>query len=81
MFTFHTEKVIAELSSSGTNSKLLTLTSWNDRPAKLDLRQWRLVGNAGELQPGKGVTLNEEEAQTLVDALTDYLSGLDRAEA
>lgn len=79
MFDFKIERSIAEISNTGRNAKQLNLVSWNGAPAKLDLRVWRT--DEEPAKPGKGVTLNEEEAQTLVDALTDYLSGLDRAEA
>lgn len=72
MFEYRIEQTLAELSSTtGGNRKLLTVTAWNGRPGKLDLRTWRDVD--GEQQPGRGVTLNEEEADTLLSALQDYL--------
>lgn len=72
MFEYRIEQTLAELSSTtGGNRKLLTVTAWNGRPGKLDLRTWRDVD--GEQQPGRGVTLNEEEAGTLLSALQDYL--------
>lgn len=72
MFEYQIEKTLAELSSTtGGTRKLLTVTAWNGRPGKLDLRTWREVN--GEQQPGRGVTLNEEEADTLLSALQDYL--------
>lgn len=67
-----TERVLAELSSTATSSKRLTLTGWNDKPAKLDLRVWRT--DADELKAGKGITLTDAEARTLADALTEYLA-------
>ena len=71
MITYQTETILAELSTtSGGSAKRLTLTSWNNNPAKLDLRVWRTVD--GEEQPGRGVTMTTEEASILLTALTDY---------
>ena len=67
------ERVLATLSEAGDRVKRLTVTRWGDNPGKLDLRTWGIPEN-GEMIPYKGVTLNEEEAETLVDALTDYLN-------
>ena len=71
MVTFTIEREISELSTSGSTSKRLTVTTWNDNPAKLDLRVWRDVG--GEQLPGKGITLTDNEAEVLRDALIEYL--------
>ena len=68
------KKTIAEISSTGSTAKRLTLTSWNGNPAKLDLRIWRTDGN-GDSQPGKGVTLTEDEAAAVAAAISDYLGG------
>lgn len=70
MINYTVEQELAVLSESGGNKKALTVTAWNNRPGKLDLRTWRTVD--GEQQPGRGVTLSEEEAETLLDALTAY---------
>lgn len=35
---YEVKKTIAEISSTGSTAKRLTLTSWNGNPAKLDLR-------------------------------------------
>lgn len=68
MITYQTETILAELSTtSGGSTKRLTLTSWNNNAAKLDLRVWRTVD--GEERPGRGVTLTTEEAMILLDAL------------
>lgn len=63
-------KVISEISSTGVSAKRLTLTSWNGNPAKMDLRVWRTED--GENRPGKGLTLNDDEARTLYEALHRY---------
>lgn len=41
--------------------KELNLISWNDRPAKFDIREWSPEGD----KMGKGVTLSTEEAIVL----------------
>ena len=63
-----TEK-IAVLSERGDLSKEINKVSWNDRPPKFDLRDW----NHEEGKMGKGVTLTEEEARTLMEALKEVL--------
>ena len=72
---FVIEKTLAVLSERGNSEKRLALVSWNNRPAKLDLRTWYLDNNENEQQPSKGITITETEAQALVDALTAYLNG------
>ena len=56
---------IAILSGKGTWTKELNKVSWNDRPAKFDLRDW----NHDEGKMGKGVTLTDEEIQNLKQVL------------
>lgn len=63
-----TEK-IAVLSERGSWSKELNKVSWNDRPPKFDLRDW----NHEENKMGKGVTLTDEEARVLMEALQGAL--------
>ena len=63
-----TEK-IAVLSERGDWSKEINKVSWNDRPPKFDLRDW----NHEEGKMGKGVTLTEEEARMLMEALKEVL--------
>ena len=45
--------------------KELNLVSWNDRPAKFDLRDWA----PNHEKMGKGVTLSNEEFNALKEAL------------
>lgn len=71
---YEVEKTIAEISSTGSTAKRLTLTSWNRNPAKLDLRIWR-TESGGEDKPGKGITLTEDEAAAVAAAISDYLGG------
>lgn len=65
---FEIEKTIAVLSTSAKGwQKELNLVSWNNRPAKYDLREW----SPDHSKMGKGVTLSEEELQALKDALNN----------
>ena len=73
MITFDIERQIADISTTGSSAKRLTVTSWNGNPAKLDLRIWRT--DEAEPKPGKGITLTDAEAKILVDALNAYLEG------
>jgi hypothetical protein len=56
---------IAILSEKGNWTKELNKVSWNDRPAKYDMRDW----NHEEGKMGKGVTLTQEEVQNLKQVL------------
>jgi hypothetical protein len=47
--------------------KELNLISWNDRPAKYDIREW----SPEREKMGKGVTLSLEEVDALKQLLTD----------
>ena len=69
---FKTEKILAEVSTNYITAKRLTLTSWNGYHAKLDLRLWSL--NQSEPKPEKGITLTDEEARVLAEALNTYLA-------
>lgn len=56
---------IAILSERGDYTKELNKISWNDRPAKFDIREW----NHETERMGKGVTLTEDEVIALREAL------------
>ncbi len=60
---------IGVLSERGDWAKELNKISWNDRPAKYDIRDW----NHEEGRMGKGVTLSDEEAYELLKALKETL--------
>ena len=68
MYNFEILEDVAEI---GEHGKALKVVKWGDRAPKLDLRTWRQEGAA--LKPGKGLTLTEEEAKQLADALQQYL--------
>lgn len=62
-------KKIAVLSEKGNWTKELNMVSWNERPAKYDIRDW----NHEDGKMGKGTTLTEEEVKVLKDALDELL--------
>ena len=62
-----TEQIAVLSTSSRGWNKELNLVSWNDRPAKYDLREWA----PDHTRMGKGVTLSEEELSTLKSILNE----------
>ncbi|HBY20079.1 MAG TPA: hypothetical protein DEG71_03565 [Clostridiales bacterium] len=60
-----TEKIAVLSQTSGGWTKELNLVSWNDKPAKYDLRDW----SPEHAKMGKGITLSEEEMQELKKVL------------
>jgi len=59
-------KKLAVLSEKGNGySKQVNMVSWNNAEAKLDIREWSPNGKSM-----KGVTMNEEEAEKLYEALS-----------
>lgn len=66
---FEIVEEIGVLSESGKGwTKELNKVSWNDGPAKFDLRDW----DPSHEKMGKGVTLTEEEARALYETLKGY---------
>lgn len=68
--SFSIEKELGTL-GNGTAPKMLCLVSWNNNPAKLDIRPWRNDDQRGRL-PGKGITLTDSEGRFLLSALKAY---------
>ena len=68
-FSYEVTEEIAVLSESPKGwTKEVNLVSYNGRPAKIDIREW-----APEREKmGKGVTLTEEEAKVLMEALQKH---------
>ncbi|TJX15135.1 hypothetical protein E9840_03470 [Tissierella creatinini] len=64
-FKYEIVERIAILSENGKWTKELNKVSWNDRPAKYDLRDW----NHEEGKMGKGVTLSDVEISNLKEVL------------
>lgn len=50
-------------------TKELNRVSWNDRPAKYDLREW----SPDHSRMGKGVTLTDDEMNVLYNALKEKM--------
>ncbi|MGX6978458.1 YdbC family protein [Vagococcus elongatus] len=67
-FKFEIVEEIAVLSENAKGwRKELNLVSWNERPAKFDLRDWA----PGHEKMGKGITLSNEEFDALKQAMLD----------
>jgi len=65
-FKYEIKERIAVLSENGKGwTKELNKVSWNNRPAKFDLRDW--YHEEGKM--GKGTTLSSEEIRNLKDVL------------
>ncbi len=64
------EKIGVLSESTSGWSKQLNRVSWNDRPAKYDLRDW----SPDDQMPGKGLTLTLEELKNLRDLLNKILT-------
>lgn len=62
-------EIIETLGVISTSSKGWTTevnrVSWNDKPAKIDIRDW----SPDHEKVGKGITLTDEEAQALKEIL------------
>lgn len=69
-FSYAVKKQLAVLSKAGDTSKEVNLVSYNDAPAKLDIRSWKRW-DGGE-QVLKGITLNAEEVDALKEALAKF---------
>lgn len=48
-------------------TKEVNLIRWNDKPAKVDIRDW----SPDHEKMGKGITLTEEEAERLAEILRE----------
>lgn len=73
MQQFEVLQQLAEIRINSRLAKRITVTSWNGQPGKLDLRIWRT--DQEPAKPGKGVTISDQDAQTIADALQAYLKG------
>lgn len=69
--------IVENIGVLGTNAKgwnkELNLVSWNERPAKYDIRDW----NPDHTRMSKGITLTAEEAQVLLELLKEEDFDLD----
>ena len=66
---YEIEEEIAVLSETAKGwTKEINMVSWNGRAAKIDIRDW-----APEHESmGKGITLTEDEARKLMEALEEH---------
>ena len=65
---YEVEKHIGLLSEGSNGSrKEINMVSWNDRPAKYDIRDW----DENHEKMGKGITLSETEMHNLVDLINN----------
>ena len=72
-FSFDIKENIAVLSEGkGGWSKELNLVSYNGAEARIDIRSWQTTED-GERKMSKGITLSQEEAVKLRDALNQVL--------
>lgn len=69
-FNYEIKKRLGILSQNGEKTLELNLVSYNGREPKIDLRRWDRSG--GEEKLLKGLTMTNEEAAALLEALTDY---------
>lgn len=66
--TYNIERTVAVLATSPKGwTKELNLISWNNRPAKYDIREW----SPDHTKMSKGITLSGEELVALKDALNE----------
>ena len=66
-FNYEIVEHIATLSENGSTTKELNRVAYNGSPAKYDLRSWKR--ESGEEKLLKGLTLTDEEATALKEAL------------
>lgn len=72
-FSYELKEKVAVLSSSkGGWTKEINLVSYNGAEAKIDVRTWQTT-EEGERKMSKGITLTNEEATKLRDALNKLL--------
>lgn len=64
---------IGVLSSNGRKTLELNMISWNDKPAKYDLRRWQSDASAKIMN--KGISFDEDEAHELYALLKSKFGG------
>ena len=70
-FTYKIDEEIAVLSEKNGYTKELNRVIYGDSKPKLDLRSWYTDEETGEKRMTKGITLSDEEAIALRDALNE----------
>ena len=69
-FTYEIIRQLAVLSGSGGWTKEVNLISYRGDEPKIDIRNWQRIGSEEKLL--KGITLTDEEAFNLMQALKDF---------
>ena len=70
-FKYEITEEIAVLSEKNGYTKELNRVSYNGAPGKIDIRTWYTDEESGEKRMTKGITLSDEEAIVLRDALNE----------
>jgi hypothetical protein len=71
--SFNIEKAFGILSEEkGGWKKEINLVSWNNRPPKIDIREW----SPDHEKMGKGLTFTKDEAVKLAELLTGAIEGM-----
>ena len=71
MVQYEVEEELSTLSTTKTGGcKRLCLVSWNNNAPKYDIRMW-YPADDGDLKPGKGISLTEDEARKLAADLSE----------
>ena len=69
-FNYEIKKRLGILGQNGDKTLELNLISYNGAKPKFDLRRWDRSGGGEKML--KGLTMTNEEAEALYEALTDY---------
>lgn len=70
-FDFPQDGINEVIAESGNTIIRLREVSWNGRPARLEVRKWRMNSGNGEETPAQGLTFASEEiANSLVHTMT-----------
>lgn len=70
-FMYKVEKDLGILSENKEYTKRVTLTGWNNKPSKIDIRDWFRFDDDEERKAAKGITLTKYEAKKLRDILNE----------
>lgn len=65
--SYEIEEVICSLSENNGWGKSVAKISWNNNPCTIDIRNMNLVNNV----MGKGISLKDEEVDTIVEVLVE----------
>lgn len=70
-FSYKIEKDLGILSENKEYTKRITLTAWNNREPKVDIRDWSCFEDEASRKAMKGITLTKDEAKKLRDILNE----------